>query len=314
MQIADILSLQKVKGVGNKSLISIIEYCHLHKIESLEELSTKDFSQVPGFRRIAVELAGFFANDSYLKTHTDCEIELKHWQSLGISIVLYGSATYPKQLIALSDPPAMLVCLGNLELLKSPLAVAVVGTRENTRLGEIITRRTVETFVAKGFCIVSGLALGIDSIAHRATLESKGATIAVVVDVLKIAPSSNRDLAERIIHEGGLLVAENLPNINAVPGLFAKRDRIQSGISLAVFAIETSVDGGTMHAVKAANSLNRPVYVPDPVMAKYPDLKAQVISGTQSLVKDGRASFYSRDSYAVIEKMLLDSVCSNEAK
>src|SRR5690606_2385561 len=116
-----------------------------------------------------------------------------------------------------------------------------------------IARRTVEHFVKNDFVIVSGLALGIDSVAHEATLKNLGKTIAVLVDVARISPAINRGLAHEIIESGGLLVAEHPPETRAIPAFFAKRDRIQSGLSLAVFAIETSVDGGTMHAVRCSN-------------------------------------------------------------
>ena len=304
MQIVDILSLQTVQGVGNKSLISLIEFCRESEIDSLSDLALRDLSQVPSLKRVAAALKRFFEEDRHISTRSQCEADLRQWESQGISFVEFGSSCYPRRLVDLNEPPAILVCRGNLELLSSPMVVAVVGTRENTRVGEAIAYRTVERFVSKGFCIVSGLALGIDAIAHRAALENQGSTIAVVVDVLNVSPSSNRDLASRILQENGLLISENLPGTKIVPALFAKRDRIQSGLSLAVFAIETSVDGGTMHAVNAANTLGRPVFVPDPVAAKYSDLGERAISGTQLLVREGRACAYSRDSYDAIEREL----------
>lgn len=306
MQIVDILSLQTIQGVGNKSLIALIKFCRENAIDSLYELALKDLSQVPALKRISAALHRFFAEDQHISTKSQCEANLRQWESQGISIVEFGNPDYPLRLVDLEDPPAILVCRGNLKLLSSPLTVAVVGTRENTRFGEVIAHRTVEHFTKKGYCIVSGLALGIDAIAHQATLEHQGLTIAVVVDVINISPSSNRDLADRILQDKGVLVSENLPGSKVIPALFAKRDRIQAGLSLAVFAIETSVDGGTMHAVKAANSLRRPVFVPDPVAAKYPDLGNRAISGTQMLVQEGRASAYSRDTYVAIEKALHD--------
>jgi len=124
------------------------------------------------------------------------------------------------------------------------------------------------------------------------------------VNVDNISPSQNRPLANQILEQDGLLVSENSPDSKVVPALFAKRDRIQAGLSVAVFAIETAVDGGTMHAVKAAKQLKRPVYVPDAVAAKYPDLNENAISGTQKLVNDKDAQAYSRDSYELITQDL----------
>src|SRR5690606_34691301 len=198
-------------------------------------------------------------NEEYDVLKRDCEEALLKWKAAGIDVLVYGSARYPAQLMSLNDPPVLLFCKGNCDLLETSKSIAVVGTRHNTRLGEKIAHKTVEYFSKEGFCIVSGLALGIDAVAHRAALDNKGPTIAVLVDLLSIAPASHRDLADDIFRQSGLLVSENPPGTKVIPGLFAKRDRIQAGLALAVFAIETAVDGGTMHAVKAANSMGRNV-------------------------------------------------------
>ena len=304
MRLVDIITLQRIQGVGNKSLIALIEYCRANKIDSLAELESLDLSLVPNLKRSSTALNNFFSEGRWETKLCNSESALKEWASLGIRIVPFGDTIYPKQLTALNDPPAVLFCRGNLDLLTTSRSIAVVGTRKNTRLGEVIARRTVEYFAKKGFCIVSGLALGIDAIAHRSALDNKGATVAVLVDVLNVSPSQNRALADQIINDDGLLIAENPPNTKVIPALFAKRDRIQAGLAMALFAIETSVDGGTMHAVKAANSMQRPVYVPDAVAAKYPDLDDRAISGTQKLVNEGHAYAYSRDSYELITRKI----------
>jgi DNA processing protein len=313
MRLIDILTLQRIKGIGNKSLIALIQFCCANKIDSLVALESLDLSKALKLKRASTALNNFFS-EGLLKTMlSESESTLKEWDSLGIKVIPFGNANYPKQLTALNDPPAVLFCRGNLDLLGATRSIAVVGTRENTRLGEVIARRTVEYFSKKGFCIVSGLALGIDAIAHRSALDNKGATVAVLVDILSVSPSQNRTLAGQIIDEDGLLIAENPPNTKVIPALFAKRDRIQAGLAMALFAIETSVGGGTMHAVKAANSMNRPVYVPDVVAAKYLDLDEPAISGTQKLVDEGRAIAYSRDSYELITREideLAKSYCS----
>ena len=96
----------------------------------------------------------------------------------------------------------------------------------------------------------------------------------------------------------------------AIPALFAKRDRIQAGLAMAVFAIETSIDGGTMHAVKAARSMYREIFVPNASAAGYPDLGIQQISGTQELVKSGIAKPYTRETYVEISKALTQRAAS----
>ena len=306
MQLVDILTLQRIQGIGSKSLVALIQFCCANKINSLTALESIDLSLVPKLKRASTALNTFFSEGLSKTMLRESETVLKEWDSLGIKVVPFGDTNYPKQLTDLSDPPAVLFCRGNLDLLRASRSVAVVGTRENTRLGEVIARKTVEYFSPKGVCIVSGLALGIDAVAHRSALDNNGATVAVLVDVLNVSPLQNRALADQIIDNAGLLIAENPPKTKVIPALFAKRDRIQAGLAMALFAIETSVDGGTMHAVKAANSMKRPVYVPDVEAAKYPDLEERAISGTQKLIDEGRAKAYSRDSYELIMREIDD--------
>ena len=314
MKAIDVLVLHRIKGVGNKAQLALIKCYKDKRLNSLEELLEFALNQTATLKKAVELLKEFFANNLYLPTKEECENDLAKWRSAGITVVAFGSVDYPIQLESLDDPPALLFCKGNLDLLSSPKSVTVVGTRENTKLGEKIACKTVEHFSHADFCIVSGLALGIDTIAHRAALESGGTTIAVIVDLVNVSPSNNRDLAEQILKQNGLLISENPPGTRAVPGLFAKRDRIQAGLGMAIFAIETSVDGGTMHAVKTANSIRRDVYVPDAVAAGYSNLGINAISGTQSLVSEGRAKPYTRDSYDQISHALKQLVTSFEAK
>ena len=310
----DVLVLHRIKGIGNKKQLALIKCYKDKRLNSLEEFLKLALNQIASLNKAVELLKEFFANDLYEAAKVECENDLEKWSSAGITVVAYGSGDYPIQLEDLDDPPALLFCKGNLNLLSSPKSITVVGTRENTKLGEKIACKTVEYFSHADFCIVSGLALGIDAIAHRAALESDGTTIAVIVDLVNVSPSNNRDLAEQILKQNGLLVSENPPGTRAVPGLFVKRDRIQAGLGMAIFAIETSVDGGTMHAVNTANSIKRDVYVPDAVAAGYSNLGVKAISGTQWLVSKGKAKPYTRDSYDQISHALKQLVTSFEAK
>jgi DNA processing protein len=297
LQTVDVLVLHRIKGIGNKAQLALIECFKNKHLKSLEDLLGLDLNKTPTPKRAVKLLSEFFASNLYETEKVECENHLAKWRSEGITIIALGSANYPIQLEALDAPPTLLFCKGNLNLLSSPKSITVVGTRENTKLGEKITRKTVGHFSHAGFCIVSGLALGIDAIAHQAALENEGATIAVLVDLINVSPPSNRDLAEQILEQNGLLISENPPGTKSVPGLFAKRDRIQAGLGMAVFAIETSTDGGTMHAVSTANSIGRDVFVPNAEAAGYSDLGIKAICGTQSLVMEGRAKAYTRNSY-----------------
>ena len=308
----DALVLHRIKGIGNKAQIALIKCFIEHRLDSLESILELDPRKTSHLSRPLNLLSAFFANGTYSSVKKECEQDLAEWSTFGITTVTFGSGKYPIQLTQLDDPPALLFCKGNTDLLSTPKSIAVVGTRKNTQLGELIAQKTVEHFANRGFCVVSGLAHGIDAIAHRAALKFNAHTIAVLVDVNNVSPPGNRDLAQKIIDQNGLLISENPPGIKSVPGLFVKRDRIQAGLGLAVFAIETSVDGGTMHAVKTASLLDRPIYVPDPKAAGYPDLTISAIGGTQALIKDGLATPYTRDSYEQIYHVLERSAAVSE--
>jgi len=106
------------------------------------------------------------------------------------------------------------------------------------------------------------------------------------------------------LFQNGLLISENAPGIKITPSLFIKRDRIQAGLSLAVFTIETSKDGGTMHAVNAAKQEHRLIYVPDYTKSGYQDKSIEQISGIISLYSDPEVEAYTKASYPqIIERL-----------
>jgi DNA processing protein len=307
VELIDALVLKGRKGVGDDTLLRLLKLPHLSDLEVLAEIGCSNLGLTRKPPAALVELLN--VND-FEPFRDEVRAQRDMWLDDGYEVVTYGTVNYPRQLEDVEKPPPFLFCKGNLKLLSEHKAVAVVGTRKNTDRGEQIARRTVERFADYGFTIVSGLALGIDSIAHRATLAVNKPTIAVLVDLKKISPSTNQSLSHEILADDGLLVAENPPGTKAIPAFFAKRDRIQAGLSAAVFAIETSIDGGTMHAVRASNAMGRPVYAPDSIAAGYPDLAIDAISGTQHLIANEEAYAYTRESYPHI-KARLDEVCGS---
>jgi DNA processing protein len=147
--------------------------------------------------------------------------------------------------------------------------LAVVGTRKFTPYGETVTRRFVRCWSEAGICVVSGLALGIDALAHRTALDAGGPTVAVLgggVDPKTIAPRTNARLAERIIAEGGAVISEYPPGTPPHPGRFPERNRIVAGLCGALAVIEGSMKSGTLITAKASLEYQRDVFaVPGPV-------------------------------------------------
>jgi len=303
MELVDAISLKGLKGVGDGTITKLLEFSLRNGISTLEELADVAAESLP-LRRVPESLNEFLRSGEFEAARLAVDDNLRDWASKGITVISRSSPQYPSRLLDLKDPPPFLFCKGNLALLDDSKAIAVVGTRNNTQRGKLIATKTVEAFKSHGFVVVSGLAIGIDTLAHRAALDCGAPTIAVLVDLLKISPSQNKLLAQEILEKGGLLVAENPPGTSTIAALFAKRDRIQSGLSTAVFAVETSKGGGTMHAVRAAVQLSRPVFVPDPIAARYDDLSLDAIEGTQHLISEQLARAYTGQSYEAISQEL----------
>jgi len=220
-----------------------------------------------------------------------------------IKIVTFFDQQYPIQLKLLKNPPLFLFCKGNIELLSSLKSIAVVGTRENSKIGKIVAIKTAEYFASQGYIIVSGLAKGIDAAGHIGALNADGKTIAILTDLIKIYPAENRYLAEDILKNNGLLFSEIAPWKNIYRSAFVDRDRLQSGMSLGTFVIETDIKGGTMHTVRFTLEQNRHLFVPDFNVLNY-EKGFSKINGTKYLLQEGKAKAYFKENYEEIIKLL----------
>lgn len=177
---------------------------------------------------------------------------------------------WPKLISQISDPPKKLYCRGNISLLNSS-CFAVVGTRKLTSYGRETAQQIVRDLANNRFTIVSGLALGIDSVVHQTTLECRGKTIAVLgggVGNKNIGPKTNFPLAQNILNNDGLLISEYSDQENIYAVNFAIRDRIISGISVGVLVIEADVESGALITAKCALDQNRDVFaIPGSVLS-----------------------------------------------
>ncbi|OGL21497.1 DNA protecting protein DprA [Candidatus Saccharibacteria bacterium RIFCSPHIGHO2_01_FULL_45_15] len=157
--------------------------------------------------------------------------------------------------------PRKLYYLGELPTTRHP-TVAIVGTRKPTRYGQEVTHRLSYDLAKRGVVIVSGMALGVDAIAHRATLEAGGTTIAVQANGLStLYPATNRQLGEDIIKSGGAIVSEYEPDVSARDFQFLERNRIVSGLSDAVLITEAAARSGTLNTAAHALEQGREVFI-----------------------------------------------------
>lgn len=162
---------------------------------------------------------------------------IKNLNSKNIFVLTPYSENYPKKLLELDFPPQTLFCLGDVSLLGTD-CIGVVGTRTPTPYGKIVTEKFTRGLCENNFTIVSGLAAGVDTIAHRTALDNSGKTIAVLGGGFEhIFPSFNIELAKRISNEG-LLISEYRPSFVPAQYTFPLRNRIIAGLSLGILITE----------------------------------------------------------------------------
>jgi DNA processing protein len=198
----------------------------------------------------------------------------------GHAVITLADAEYPKQLLEIADPPALLYVLGNARLLNSP-ALAVVGSRNATPQGLENAQSFARTFSDAGLAIVSGLALGIDSAAHRGGLQGRGSTVAVLgtgIDI--IYPRRNEPLAGEIAGRGALLSEFSL-GTPAAPSNFPRRNRLISGLSRGCLVVEAALSSGSLITAKLAAEQGREVFaVPG-------SIHSPLSKGCHALIKQG---------------------------
>lgn len=179
-----------------------------------------------------------------------------------IIVITPDDPRYPSMLKRIADPPAQLYCRGNVALLES-FCIGVVGTRRASDYGREVTADIVGQLATNGVTIVSGLASGIDSVAHRTTLDANGSTIAVFgtgIGDTDIFPAENVRLAHDIIDRGGLLVSEYPAGMRGQLWMFPARNRIISGLSHGVLVVEADRKSGSLITAKAALDQDRDVF------------------------------------------------------
>lgn len=180
---------------------------------------------------------------------------------LKIQEVKLSEKNYPKLLKEIPNTPPVIYYLGTLPPPGLPL-VAIVGTRKHTREGKLITEQFTSALARRGVGIVSGLALGIDGIAHETTLNEGGYTIAVLGSGLAdeaIHPATHIRLAHKIVEKGGCLISEYPPEFKATQYSFPARNRVIAGLSLATLVTEAPTKSGALITAKAALDYNREV-------------------------------------------------------
>ncbi len=243
--------------------------------------------------------------DAFIRWREESPAEtlLANLERHGITTVSITEPGYPRLLKEISDPAHTLFVRGSLQSLLENPAVAVVGTRRHTPYGAQVAAQLSEALALRGIVVVSGLALGIDGIAHEATLKAHGQTIAVLgsgLDTDHIFPSSHRALAARIIKEGGAVISEYPPGFSPTQYSFPARNRLIAGLTLGTLVVEAPLESGALITAKAALDYNREVFaVPH-------SITNTTGAGNNHLIKDGATLTASVDD--IIEGLQLKNM------
>lgn len=208
------------------------------------------------------------------------DAEMEKLERYRVRALIYEDPLYPARLKEIYDYPPVLYVRGSLPAEEEP-GLAIVGTRRPTVYGRQVTEEIVTDLARSGISIVSGLARGIDSVAHRAALDAGGRTVAVFACGLDIVyPGENAKLAQAIM-EGGALVSEHPLGVKPKPENFPLRNRIMSGLSLGVLVVEAGERSGALITADQAVEQNREVFaIPGSILSP-------ASQGTNRLIQEG---------------------------
>lgn len=295
--------LLSTEGFGNKKILNIIQ--KTKALNNIFHLNLNQISSIDGIGDYSAKsLIKSF--DKIAKIKNSVDEELEYLKKLNAKVITIFDDKYPYLLKEIYDPPLILYYKGNPGLFDLD-SIAIVGTRNPTNYGKIQAERFSKEFAAKGICVISGMARGIDSVAHNSIISCSGITIAVIGSGLDVIyPPENKKLFEKIC-EDGAVISEYPPGTKPDAPNFPKRNRIISGMSLGTLIIETKLNGGAMLTAAFALDHNREVFaVPG-------NLGINQSEGTNKLIQQGNAKLV-RNVEDVLEELSLKVNAKKGAK
>jgi len=245
------LALVLSPGLGPKRILDAVS-----KLDAASQIFSLPLTGLEALR-FPAEAAQFIFDG---KARQAAESEWARVAAQGASLVSFGCADYPERLKEIYDPPPVLWVRGDVHLLSRP-AIAVVGTRHPSPYGSGVAEMISRDLAVRRLLIVSGMARGIDSCAHRGALAARMPTVAVWgtgIDV--VYPKENKKLAEEILALGGAIVSELPMGTFPAPQNFPRRNRILSGLSVAVLVVEAAENSGTRVTARCAAEQNRDLF------------------------------------------------------
>lgn len=268
----DTLSLHLADGVGPRTYQSLIS--HFETPARVLAATSDELQRVDGVGpKVAASIRAAQGRGMARR-------ELQRCRELQIELLARGAANYPRRLLDVCDPPAVLYCRGTFQPADG-LAVGIVGSRHCSLYGRQQAERLAGGLARAGVTVVSGLARGIDGAAHKGALDAGGRTIAVLATgVVKIYPPEHAALAEEVI-QAGVLISEAPLEQAAVRGIFPQRNRVISGLSMAVIIVEATRTSGSLHTARHALEQGREVF------AMPGRIDSPASEGCHDLIRDG---------------------------
>jgi DNA processing protein len=268
-----LLTLHSVEGLGPARIKKLFDY--FGSFENIWNAKISEFSQFKFPDKLIANLKT--AKSSLDPIEYSASLDKK-----GIKIITIFDDNYPELLKEIHGAPMIIYYKGIIDEEVLERCFGIVGTRKPTGYGRVVTEKLTRELVEAGLIIVSGLARGVDTIAHTTTIESGGKTLAVLGGGLnQIFPSENLRLAERIVDGNGAILTEFPPSYPHLAGNFPARNRIIAGLSKGVLVTEAAEDSGSLITARLAIEQGREVFaVPGPITSSMSE-------GTSVLLKDG---------------------------
>ena len=264
------LSILNFKPIEKLQLIQIIGTPE--KIFKLTEKQLREYTNSEEIIRKIINI----------EKRQEAEKILNQIEKENIKLITIMDKEYPKKLHRIYDKPILLYAKGNTKLLNSLKKISIIGSRNCSEYGKMVTQKLSYMLAKKDYTIVSGMAKGIDSYAHKGTLTAKGNTIAILGSgVNYIYPEENKRLYNKILEQNGLILSEYGIDTKPIPEYFPARNRLISGISDKILITEASRKSGTMITANFAIEQGKTVYaVPGNITSTRSE-------GTNELIKDG---------------------------
>lgn len=301
--ICSLIQLSMMKGVGGDTFKKLIY--HFETLENLRKATQKDFLEIRGIGQItARNIANGFK--------TFVKDEFDHAEKNAYRIVTLFDSEYPSSMLELYDPPLVFFIKGEIKA-EDKLSIGIVGSRSPTTYGKYQAERFSFHLASSGFTVVSGLAYGVDTFAHKGALHGEGRTLAVIGNGFQHCyPEQNRELMEKIT-DNGAVITEYLYKTPPIGKNFPRRNRLVAALSLGILVVEARVNSGSLITTRHALELGREIFaIPGPVSSPESEGTHKLITEGARLVQKPEDILEELGELEILLKPVMQEAASNQ--